>query len=196
MMFLLTYPKRNESVFFYDFAAIWCEKSFRFEHICIRPIVWISKDPIQDWKYRCIFGNCVSLVIDVFQGFMRNCHGGNTTKSLYLHDTGICVRQPNMRSHFRLSWLYFWPVFLFKFLKNCTAIYLFPDWGFLNNCEENLVWSKMSTSTVCKNWRILVREAAGGSACYAKKSSWNIFNFKTQVLISPSYEMKFDKCIL
>ena len=124
-MFLLTYPKRNESVFFYDFAAIWCEKSFRFEHICIWPIVWISKDPIQDWKYCCIFGNCVSLVIDIFQGFMRNCHGGNTTKSLYLHDTGICVRQPNMRLLIRLRWLFFWPEFFLEFMKNYNAICIF-----------------------------------------------------------------------
>ena len=129
-MFLLTYTKRNESVFFYDFTAIWCEKSFRFEHICIWPIVWISEDPIQDWKYCCIFGNCVSLVIDIFQGFMRNCHGGNTTKSLYLHDTGIRVRQPNMRLLIIVSWLFYWSEFLLKFLKNYSAIYFFLTGGF------------------------------------------------------------------
>ena len=151
-MCLLTYPKRNESVFFYDFTAIWCEKSFRFEHICIWPIVWISKDPIQDWKYRCIFGNCVSLVIDIFQGFMRNCHGGNTTKSLYFHDTGIGVRQPNMRSHFRLSWMFFWPEFLLEFMKNYNAICFFLTGFFLKNCDENLVWSNILLARIeeCK----------------------------------------------
>ena len=186
MMFLLTYPKRNESVFFYDFTAIWCEKSFWFEHICIWPIVWISKDPIQDWKYRCIFGNCVSLVIDIFQGFMRNCHGGNTTKSLYLHDTGIRVRQPNVRLLIIISWLFFWPEFLLEFMKNYNAICIYDRffWRIVMK-----ILSEISTFSVGKSrylwnyWRILIREAVS-FAYYLKTINKNIFNIEPKVLIS------------